>query len=221
MNKSITVSAIAVVITVAAIVGGIGLSKLRDTNSAEHSNKTNTSHVEQDSNSAKTELEKRFETYTGEQYEKLFLADMIPHHQGAIDMANLALTNAKHQEIKDLATNIIASQTKELGDMTTWQVAWGFVASSTSQPSPHSETDNTAHQETDVQQLTGKADDEFDETFLKLMIEHHGSAVSMSRPAAKNANRQEIKDLAKAIIETQDAEIAQMRALQIKWNYEQ
>lgn len=56
---------------------------------------------------------------TGEDYDRMFLANMIAHHQGAVDMANLALTSAKHQEIKDMANNIISAQTKEIGDMQT------------------------------------------------------------------------------------------------------
>ncbi len=61
---------------------------------------------------------------TGDAFDQEFLAEMIVHHQGAIDMAKLALINAKHQEIKDLATAIIAAQTKEIGEMKQWQKAW-------------------------------------------------------------------------------------------------
>jgi uncharacterized protein (DUF305 family) len=51
---------------------------------------------------------------------------MIPHHQGAIDMANAALKNAKHEEIKTLATAIIASQQKEIDEMKAWLKTWGY-----------------------------------------------------------------------------------------------
>lgn len=61
---------------------------------------------------------------TGDAFDQEFLAEMIVHHQGAIDMAKLALTNAKHQEIKDLAQAIIAAQTKEIGEMKQWQKDW-------------------------------------------------------------------------------------------------
>lgn len=61
---------------------------------------------------------------TGDTFDQEFLAEMIVHHQGAIDMAKLALTNAKHQEIKDLAQAIISAQTKEIGEMKAWQKAW-------------------------------------------------------------------------------------------------
>ena len=61
---------------------------------------------------------------TGDDFDKAFLSEMIVHHQGAIDMAELALTDAKHQEIKDLAKAIVSAQTKEIAEMKTWQKSW-------------------------------------------------------------------------------------------------
>jgi uncharacterized protein (DUF305 family) len=56
--------------------------------------------------------------------EAVFMSLMIPHHQGAIDMANLAPERASHQELKDLASSIIQSQTAEIGQMNGWLAAW-------------------------------------------------------------------------------------------------
>jgi uncharacterized protein (DUF305 family) len=67
---------------------------------------------------------------TGDTFDKLFISEMETHHQGAIDMANLALTNAKHQEVKDLAKNIITAQTSEINQMKMWQAEWGYTTSS-------------------------------------------------------------------------------------------
>jgi uncharacterized protein (DUF305 family) len=61
---------------------------------------------------------------TGDAFDQAFLSEMIVHHEGAVEMARLALTNAKHQEIKDLATAIIAAQNKEIDQMKAWQTAW-------------------------------------------------------------------------------------------------
>ncbi len=61
---------------------------------------------------------------TGDSFDQAFLAEMIVHHQGAVEMAQLALTNAKHQEIKDLAKAIIEAQNKEIADMKAWQKSW-------------------------------------------------------------------------------------------------
>lgn len=60
----------------------------------------------------------------GDAFDKEFIQEMIVHHEGAIDMANLALKNAKHEEIKNLAKNIILSQSKEIEEMTNWNTAW-------------------------------------------------------------------------------------------------
>lgn len=64
------------------------------------------------------------ENKTGDEFDKAFLSEMIVHHQGAIDIADLALHNAQHQEIKDLANNIISAQIKEVKQMEAWQQAW-------------------------------------------------------------------------------------------------
>lgn len=64
------------------------------------------------------------ENKTGDEFDKAFIAGMILHHQGAIDMAEAALKNAKHQEIKDLANAIISAQTKEINQMKDWQQDW-------------------------------------------------------------------------------------------------
>ena len=61
---------------------------------------------------------------TGDDFDKAFLGEMIVHHQGAIQMANLALNSAKHQEIKDLANAIITAQNKEIETMLGWSKKW-------------------------------------------------------------------------------------------------
>lgn len=61
---------------------------------------------------------------TGEDFDKVFLKEMIVHHQGAIDMANAALKDASHDEIKNMAQDIIDAQTKEIEQMKAWQDSW-------------------------------------------------------------------------------------------------
>lgn len=61
---------------------------------------------------------------TGDTFDQAFLSEMIVHHQGAVEMAQLAITNAKHQEIKNLAKAIIAAQNKEIAEMKAWQKNW-------------------------------------------------------------------------------------------------
>ena len=65
--------------------------------------------------------------------------------------------------------------------------------------------------------LEDKTGDEFDEAFIEEMIEHHQGAISMATSALTSAKHQEIKDLAKAIIEAQAKEISQMQAWLQAW----
>lgn len=70
---------------------------------------------------------------TGDDFDKAFIEGMVVHHEGAVTMAEAALVNAKHEEIKNLATAIIEAQTSEIAQMKSWQAAW------------YGETDHTAH----------------------------------------------------------------------------
>ena len=67
---------------------------------------------------------------TGDTFDEAFINEMIDHHQGAIDMANLAKQNAKHKEIKNLADDIVVAQTKEINEMKSWQNQWVYSNSS-------------------------------------------------------------------------------------------
>jgi hypothetical protein len=59
-------------------------------------------------------------TYTG-QADRDFVAGMIPHHQGAIDMANVELKYGKDPQLRKLAQSIIDSQQTEIAMMEKWQ----------------------------------------------------------------------------------------------------
>lgn len=63
---------------------------------------------------------------TGDAFDKAFIEGMIPHHQGAIDMARAALQSAKHDEIKRMARDIISAQQSEIDMMKQWQRDWGY-----------------------------------------------------------------------------------------------
>ncbi len=63
---------------------------------------------------------------TGDEFDKAFIADMIAHHEGAVEMAKLSANNAKHEEIKSLSNDIITAQEKEISNMKQWQADWGY-----------------------------------------------------------------------------------------------
>lgn len=64
---------------------------------------------------------------TGDDFDKAFIEMMIPHHEGAIEMAKAAQRSAKHQEIKDMAEDIISAQQSEIDMMRGWQRSWGYA----------------------------------------------------------------------------------------------
>jgi len=74
---------------------------------------------------------------TGDEFDKEFIAQMIAHHQGAIDMAKLIEERAKHDELKQLGTNIISAQTGEIAVMTDWYALWGYGLIKSSTPMNH------------------------------------------------------------------------------------
>ncbi len=61
---------------------------------------------------------------SGDEFDKAFLDEMIIHHEGAVKMAESALKNAEHQEIKDLSTAIISAQNTEIAQMKKWKSEW-------------------------------------------------------------------------------------------------
>lgn len=87
-----------------------------------------TSQVAQDSSMSMESMTAALKEKTGEEFDKEFVAQMIEHHQGAIDMANLASSRAKHDEIKRLSDMIIQAQTTEISMMKTWYGQWGYRA---------------------------------------------------------------------------------------------
>ncbi|PSB28732.1 hypothetical protein C7B82_12790 [Stenomitos frigidus ULC18] len=59
-----------------------------------------------------------------DQFDQRFLNAMIPHHEGAVVMAQDALKKSKRPEIQALARDIIRSQEAEIKQMKQWQQAW-------------------------------------------------------------------------------------------------
>ena len=74
------------------------------------------------------DMNKQLEGLTGDEFDKAFVEMMIAHHEGAVDMAELIPSRAKHDEVKTLGEAIIAAQTKEIAEMKQWQNDWGYTS---------------------------------------------------------------------------------------------
>ena len=215
-NKSI----IAVIALLAIIVISIYAYKVNsDNNTDDMSNNSSQQSTNMGSVDKTSSEYIMYNSLTGRNYDQMFLANMIAHHQGAVDMANLALTNAKHQEIKDMANNIISAQTTEIKNMETWQEEWGYPSSSGVMMEDHSSMGMMDSMASMTASLEGLSGDEFDKAFLSSMIEHHQSAINMSYPGQFNAEHEEVKELTKAIVNAQSSEITQMQQWQKDWQY--
>jgi len=147
-----------------------------------------------------------------------FAQMMIPHHQQAVQMADLALVNAKSAQVKALAKQIKAAQAPEIAKMKGWLKSWGSpMTSSSSMPgmqmgstSPGMMTDA---QMTNLSHAHGAS---FDTMWLQMMITHHQGAITDAKQVLKTTKNAEVKKLAQAIITGQTAEITTMKQMLAK-----
>ena len=84
-----------------------------------------------------SQMTSQLESKSGDEYDKAFIANMIDHHRSAVDMAKLSAKNAKHDEIKQLSSEIIVAQEEEINQMQQWQKAWGYPVYSSGHEMDH------------------------------------------------------------------------------------
>ena len=144
-----------------------------------------------------------------------FISEMVPHHEAAIEMAQLAQTEAEHPEIKQLAARIIGSQGEEITQLEeAHQRLFGApIGSEDHGDLGLSEEDSGMSHDTSA--LEGA--DPFDQAFIDMMIPHHQGAIRMSRIELASGSDLELKSLAEAIIEAQSSEIEDMNAWRQEW----
>lgn len=216
-NSIITIVVIAAVLTAGV---GVYVANRNDETSGNNVSKETSTQTAADSLVDKESADyKMYSQLTGEDYDRTFIANMIAHHQGAVDMATMALEKAQRQEIKDMAADIVYAQTKEINDLKNWQSAWGYPSSSAENMMDHSAMGTMTTMDTMAENMRLMTGEEFDKAFLTMMIEHHQSAINMAYPGQTNALHEEVKTLTKAIVEAQGKEIAQMKQWQIDWGY--
>lgn len=155
-----------------------------------------------------------------------FIVMMIPHHQGAIAMSELALSRAHRPEIKALAQRIITSQSREITQMRQWYrqwygsdvpswgigtgagygmgmgmgrgMGWGMPGFATSLDALRSAPD-------------------FDRAFIEQMIPHHRMGVMMASHAEWNTQHPQLRELEAAMVRVQSQEIEQMAQWYRQW----
>ncbi len=156
----------------------------------------------------------------------MFIEQMIPHHDDAIEMAELALTRAEHPEIRELAADIKRTQTAENAQMRTWYREWfgaevPDVGGSSQMMGGGMMGRGMMGGGMMGSDGSGMADLEdaepFDKAFIEAMIPHHQTAIMMSRMAGGASGRPEMRGLTSSIIESQSTEIDKMQAWYAEW----
>ena len=147
-----------------------------------------------------------------------FAQEMIPHHEQAVEMAQLAQGRGSSGEVLELAENIEAAQGPEIDTLQRWLEAWGEEA-----PSGAMDHGDMGHDsdgamsgmmdEDEMNDLMAASGINWDRMFLKMMIEHHEGAVQMAQVEVDEGENPDAVALAKTIISDQKAEITQMRQL--------
>jgi uncharacterized protein (DUF305 family) len=155
-------------------------------------------------------------------YDLRFIDAMIPHHQGATEMALSAQQKSKRPEIKKLADDIIKAQNKEIAQMKQWRQAWYPKAGDKpmaydAQKGQMMEMSSDQMKGMMMSKDLGTADGEFDLRFINAMIPHHEGALTMAKDALSKSKRPEIKQLAQDIVTSQQKEIDQMKQWQQAW----
>lgn len=151
-----------------------------------------------------------------------FIEQMIPHHEGAIEMAKLAQERSKRSEILKLADTIIQTQSKEIIQMQVWYKNWYGTEVPVNPTVGMGMGRGMMHggmmggQTADIESLKNTTN--FDDAFLQEMIPHHQMAVMMAQMLLSGTNRPEMKQLAQDIIKAQEMEINQMRSWLREWS---
>lgn len=142
-----------------------------------------------------------------------FIVMMIPHHDGAIAMAELALVRAQHRELRALAQRIRSSQSAENTQMRSWYRQW-YGANVPAWPGMGLGMGMTGPA-TSLDALRAAPD--FDKAFLEQMIAHHRMGVHMASHAQWGTLHPELRGLQQAMVRVQSEEIAQMEQWYGAW----
>ena len=151
-----------------------------------------------------------------------FIVMMLPHHDGAIAMAELARTRARRAEIKALAQQIETSQRAENAQMRRWWQQWygGEVpipagAAQGAMPGMGWMAGSRSGMASSLEELRRARD--FDRAFIEQMIPHHRMGVMMASHGQWNTRHAELRALQAAMVSAQSREIRQMERWYRQW----
>ena len=136
-----------------------------------------------------------------------FAEQMIPHHEQAIEMAEIALINTTNSEVLQLAQEIKNAQSPEIKLMKSWTGVKASTHAGHAMDGMLSESELS-----ELRQAKGK---EFDVLFLQGMIKHHEGAIEMAQEVANSMNK-DVANLSAAIIQAQQLEITKINELLLK-----
>lgn len=151
--------------------------------------------------------------------EKSFLTGMVHHHESAIEMANIAKRRGQDPFVSRLASNIVATQEREIGQM---KSIYKRLVGGQLKPDPmaHDGLGLTAEEAGMTHNAqTNKAleaANPFDRAFVDEMEPHHSGAVKMANVVLTKTKDSALRDLAQGIVDTQTREIKEMNAFRTK-----
>ncbi len=144
-----------------------------------------------------------------------FTTDMTPHHEMAIEMAEVAQQRAEHPEIQQLADDIVSTQQGEIEQLDAIHQRLFDEPVSEGDHGTLGLDEAAMGMSMDTSAL--ETANPFDREFIDEMIPHHQGAIQMARIELADGEDQEAKDLANAIISAQSEEIEQMNSWREKW----
>lgn len=142
----------------------------------------------------------------GNGVDRAFVAEMVPHHESAVEMAEIAQKRGGSAFVKKLADDIIRTQTAEIATLRSEDEGLdtaGVAVGSLGVP------EHMMGMDGDVATL--RTATPFDAAFLKLMIPHHEGALVMAKAELAKGKDSELRALAQEIIDGQTREIADMK----------
>lgn len=144
----------------------------------------------------------------------MFAQMMIPHHEQAVVMAELAVDRAEDPQLLALAAEIKAAQDPEIELMASWLDQWGVprMSGDDAMMSHGSHGMEGMLSDAQIEALESTQGATFDAMFAQYMIEHHEGAVAMAEDVLARGSHPDVAALAREIIVTQEKEIVQLRA---------